>query len=103
MSEFVTVAKATDVAEGELRAFDVDGTSVALANVVGALYAFGNICTHRHCPLAKGKLDGTAVTCPCHGSMFDVTNGAVLKGPAEEPVGSYTVRMEGEGVAMATP
>ena len=101
MTDFVSVAKANDLAEGELRAFDVTGTSVAVANVGGALYAFGNICTHRRCPLAKGELDGTTVTCPCHGSMFDVTTGAVLRGPAEEPVGSYAVRVEGEEIQVA--
>jgi nitrite reductase/ring-hydroxylating ferredoxin subunit len=101
MGEFVTVAKASDLAEGGLSAFDLGGTSVAVANVGGTLYAFGNICTHRRCPLAKGELDGTTVTCPCHGSMFDVTTGAVLRGPAEEPVGSYAVRAEGEEIQVA--
>jgi 3-phenylpropionate/trans-cinnamate dioxygenase ferredoxin component len=101
MSEFKTVAKASDLADGELRAFNVNGISVAVANVEGTLYAFGNICTHRRCPLAKGELEGTEVTCPCHGSMFDVTNGAVLQGPAEEPVGSYAIRVEGEEIQVA--
>jgi 3-phenylpropionate/trans-cinnamate dioxygenase ferredoxin subunit len=101
MTEFVSVAKASDLAEGELRAYDVSGTPMAVANVGGTLYAFGNICTHRGCHLAKGELDGTTVTCPCHGSMFDVTTGAVLRGPAEEPVGSYAVRVEGEEIQIA--
>ena len=37
---------------------------------------------------------GTIVTCPCHGSQFDVTTGKVLRGPAREPVRSYPVRLE---------
>jgi nitrite reductase/ring-hydroxylating ferredoxin subunit len=40
------------------------------------------------------------VTCPCHGSEFNVTNGEVLHGPAREPVRSYPVRAEG-GVLTA--
>lgn len=101
MSEFKTVGKAGELADGELRAFKVNGISVAVANVEGTLYAFGNICTHQRCPLANGDLDGTEVTCPCHGSMFDVTNGEVLQGPAEEPVDSYAVRVEGEDIQVA--
>ena len=95
MGEFITAAKAGEVPEGDMAAFDVAGTVLAVADVGGTLYAFGNTCTHRGCSLAKGELEGSTVTCPCHGSMFDVTSGAVLHGPAEKPVGSYPVRVEG--------
>jgi nitrite reductase/ring-hydroxylating ferredoxin subunit len=102
MAEFVTVAKAGDVSQGELRRFDLGGTPVAVANVGGTLYAFGNTCTHLHCSLAEGELDGTTVTCPCHGSRFDVTSGAVLRGPAREPVPSYAARVEGKDIQIRT-
>jgi len=102
MTEFVTVAKASDLAEGELRRFDLAGTPVAVANVGGSLYAFGNTCTHQGCSLAQGELDGTTVTCPCHGSRFDVTTGAVVRGPAREPVASYAARVEGKGIQIRT-
>jgi 3-phenylpropionate/trans-cinnamate dioxygenase ferredoxin subunit len=101
MKEFKTVAKAGDVPDGEMKAFNVGSVSVAVANVGDTFYAFGNICSHRRCPLAKGDLDDTFVTCPCHGSMFDVTNGEVLSGPAEEPVDSYEVRVEGDEIQVA--
>jgi nitrite reductase/ring-hydroxylating ferredoxin subunit len=48
------------------------------------------------CSLANGELKGTTVTCACHGSQFDVTSGAVLRGPARKPVRSYAVQVEGE-------
>jgi nitrite reductase/ring-hydroxylating ferredoxin subunit len=48
------------------------------------------------CSLANGELDGTTVTCACHGSQFDVTSGAVLRGPAQKPVRSHAVQIEGE-------
>ena len=76
--------------------FDVAGTKVNIANVDGQLYAFDDTCTHRACSLAKGKLDRTIVTCLCHGSQFDVTSGAVLRGPALRPVRSRSVRAEGQ-------
>jgi nitrite reductase/ring-hydroxylating ferredoxin subunit len=102
MAEFVAVAKTTDLAEGKLRRVNLGGTPVAIANVGGALYAFGNTCTHMGCSLAQGRLHGTTVTCPCHGSMFDVTTGSVLRGPAKEPVASYAVKVEGEGIQVRT-
>jgi 3-phenylpropionate/trans-cinnamate dioxygenase ferredoxin subunit len=65
-----------------------------VANVDGAFYAFGDTCTHRACSLAGGDLEETTVVCPCHGSEFDVRSGAVLRGPAREPVGTYEARVE---------
>jgi nitrite reductase/ring-hydroxylating ferredoxin subunit len=99
MGEFVKVAVAAAVTEGELAAFDdVGGARIAVANVGGTLHAFGDTCTHLQCSLARGDLDGTVVTCPCHGSQFDVTNGEVLRGPAQEPVRSYAARVENDAL-----
>jgi nitrite reductase/ring-hydroxylating ferredoxin subunit len=90
----VRVAQSQAVAAGHMRVFDVAGTSVNVANTGGRLYAFDDTCTHAGCSLALGKLDGTTVTCVCHGSRFDVTNGAVLAGPARRPVRSRVVQTE---------
>jgi 3-phenylpropionate/trans-cinnamate dioxygenase ferredoxin subunit len=101
MDEFTTLGPAAAVSDGDMKAFDVAGVKVAVANVGGTMHAFGNICTHRQCPLAKGDLEGTTVTCPCHGSQFDVTTGAVLSGPAEDPVPSYPVRIEDDAIQIS--
>jgi 3-phenylpropionate/trans-cinnamate dioxygenase ferredoxin subunit len=37
-------------------------------------------------------LTGTTLMCPCHGSKYDVTSGAVLRGPATEALETYEVR-----------
>jgi len=96
----VRVGKAVDVVAGTMRVFDVAGTMVNVASVGGHLNAIDDTCTHRACSLAKGKLDGTTVTCPCHGSQFDVTSGAVLRGPAQQPVRSRLVQVEGEDLLV---
>jgi len=100
MEKRVTTGKTTDVAPGKLAVFEVDGDRVAIANVGGTFFAFGDTCTHRQCSLAQGDLEGTTVTCPCHGSRFDVRTGAVLAPPASEPVKSYRVRVEGESLQV---
>jgi 3-phenylpropionate/trans-cinnamate dioxygenase ferredoxin subunit len=92
----VRVGNANDVAEGQMQVFDVGGTNVTVAIAQGQLYAFDDTCTHMGCSLANGTLDGTTVTCACHGSQFDVTSGAVLRGPAQRPVRARAVRVEGE-------
>src|SRR5215475_9980781 len=92
----VRIDNAEAVPAGEMRVFDVAGTHVAVASVGGQLHAFDDKCTHMGCSLAKGTLVGTTVTCPCHGSQFDVTSGAVLRGPAQQPVRSRSVQVKGE-------
>jgi nitrite reductase/ring-hydroxylating ferredoxin subunit len=96
----IRIENAADIGEGEMRVFDVAGTKVNIASVSGELHAFDDTCTHRACSLAKGKLEGTTVTCPCHGSQFDVTTGEVLRGPAQSAVRSSLVQTEGESVLV---
>ena len=96
----VRVGKTTDVVVGQMRQFRADGAKVSVANVGGQLYAFDDTCTHQGCSLAAGELEGTTVTCPCHGSQFDVRSGEVLEGPAEYPVASWAVEIEGDDLAV---
>jgi nitrite reductase/ring-hydroxylating ferredoxin subunit len=96
----VTIAGAAGVKPGELAAFDVDGTRIAIANADGRLFAIDDTCTHEQCSLSEeGTLEGTVVTCGCHGAQFDVTTGAVLAPPAPEPVKAYPLRIE-QGVVV---
>ena len=57
--------------------------SVAVFNVDGAFCATQATCPHRQGPLNEGTLEGSTVTCPWHGSEFNVCTGAVLRGPAK--------------------
>jgi catalase len=81
--------EAGDLVAGAMKAVDVDGSRVAVANVGGTFHAFPDACTHRGCSLAEGTLEGNTVTCPCHGSQFDVSTGAVLRGPATEALKAF--------------
>jgi nitrite reductase/ring-hydroxylating ferredoxin subunit len=70
--------------------------TVAVFNVAGSFCATQDKCTHRQGPLSKGKLEGSTVTCPNHGAQFNVCTGAVLRGPAKDPLQTYRVSVEGE-------
>ncbi|HEV3234010.1 MAG TPA: catalase [Candidatus Dormibacteraeota bacterium] len=100
IGEGVTIRGGGTVPAGEMRAFEVDGASVAVANVRGDLHAFQDVCTHRGCPLSDGVLDGTSVTCACHGSIFDVLTGTVQRGPAKDPIAVYRVSREGDDLKL---
>ena len=98
----VRLGEAGAVPAGEMRVFEIEGTKLNVANAGGALYAFDDTCTHMGCSLARGELEGTTVTCACHGSQFDVTSGAVLRGPAQRPVRSHRIAVE-DGAIYAEP
>jgi nitrite reductase/ring-hydroxylating ferredoxin subunit len=100
MGELTTVAALDELGSRELAAFGVGGTRIAIAKVGDAFYAFDDTCPHQGCSLADGELEETIVTCPCHGSQFDVTTGDVLRGPAREPVRSYPVGLEGNALQV---
>jgi nitrite reductase/ring-hydroxylating ferredoxin subunit len=85
-----------------MRAFDVEGVAVNVANIGGHLYAFDDTCTHSGCSLAAGMLYGTTVTCTCHGSQFDVTSGAVLRGPARRAERSRVAQILGGDLLVET-
>jgi Rieske Fe-S protein len=50
----------------------------------GQYKAFSAVCTHVGCIMNK-VANGT-IDCPCHGSEFTITNGAVVTGPAPSPL-----------------
>jgi nitrite reductase/ring-hydroxylating ferredoxin subunit len=86
----------------EFRVSDVPSGSavlvgeVAVFNVGGGLCATQAKCTHRQGPLDKGKLDGSTVTCPWHGSQFNVCTGEVLRDPATDALKTYRVIVDGD-------
>jgi nitrite reductase/ring-hydroxylating ferredoxin subunit len=100
MAEFIKVADTGDIPAGRMKLVQLDGENVVIANVAGNFHAFSNTCTHDDGPLADGDLEGTIVTCPWHFSQFDVTNGSVVEPPAEEPIRTFAVRVEGEAILV---
>jgi nitrite reductase/ring-hydroxylating ferredoxin subunit len=88
--------RVADLKPGQIKLLSVNGAAVAVYNVDGAFYATQDECPHADGPLSEGELDGPMVVCPWHASCFDVTSGAVLTGPAKEPLRTYKVTVEGE-------
>jgi uncharacterized protein YbjT (DUF2867 family)/nitrite reductase/ring-hydroxylating ferredoxin subunit len=69
---------------------------VAVFSVEGGFCATQARCPHRQGPLSEGTVDGSTVTCPLHGAQFNVWTGAVLRGPAKDPLKTYTVTVDGD-------
>lgn len=81
----------------------VEGVELLVANVDGEYRSIGDVCTHEECSLAEGEVEDGAVTCACHGSIFDLRTGEVLAPPAQEPEPVYDVRVDGDEIQVAKP
>jgi nitrite reductase/ring-hydroxylating ferredoxin subunit len=67
MSEdFVAIAKAEDLAPGQMKWVAVDRVRLVLANVDGQFYAIRDVCGHKNAPLSRGRLDSCMIECPLH-------------------------------------
>ena len=74
-----------------MKQFAVKDREVLLINTAGGFFCLEARCTHAGAPLAEGTLEGKVLTCPWHGSQFRITDGAVLRGPAEKKLETYAV------------
>ncbi len=81
-----------DVQADGLSVASAAGVSLLVARLDDGVHVLENRCTHRGAPLSDGTLDHGCVTCPWHGSVFDVGDGHVVRGPAVAPQACYDVR-----------
>ena len=114
MGDFMEAGKAGDFKDGTKKKVTVGGREILLVRVGDSYYAVGNRCPHMGGELAAGQLEGTVVTCPLHGSRFDVRDGSVvrwLKGSGlfsavgkvfkrPRPLPAYNVRIDGDTILI---
>jgi 3-phenylpropionate/trans-cinnamate dioxygenase ferredoxin subunit len=77
------------------------GERVCLIRQGQRVSALHDECTHQGMPLSAGEvLPGGTIECPWHGARVDCVTGALRRGPAEEDVAAYVVRVEGDSVLV---
>jgi len=98
------VCKASEIADGAMKSFDIEGEPVLVANIKGELYAVHDICSHAMAYLSEGELlsDKCQVQCPDHGAIFDLKSGDAVALPAVAPVDTYKVYADGEDIYIET-
>ena len=112
MADFVVIGKRGELTDDAMKEISVEGQDVLLAFIGGKYYATASRCPHMGGNLSKGTLEGTVVTCPVHGSQFDLKDGSVvrwMKGSgilsmlgkavkSPKPLATYEVKIEGDNI-----
>jgi 3-phenylpropionate/trans-cinnamate dioxygenase ferredoxin subunit len=114
MSNFIEAGKVSEFEDGTIKKVQAQGQEILLARIKDEFYAVSNRCPHLGGDLSEGKLAGTIITCPRHGSQFDLKDGKVvrwLKGTGlfssvgkalkpPKPLNKYNVNTEGDVVRI---
>ncbi|HEX2050292.1 MAG TPA: Rieske (2Fe-2S) protein [Actinomycetota bacterium] len=101
--EWTRVADEADLADGRPHHVHVSGTGVVLVRSGDRVHALVSRCSHLGGPLDEGDVDGGTVTCPWHGSVFRLDDGAVVRGPARAPQPVLDARVRDGGVEVRAP
>ena len=106
------VCNVSDVSVNSMKGFPVKEKNILIANVSGEFYAVDAVCPHMGGYLPTGKLENNIVTCPVHGSKYDVTTGKLVKdvprllriatGGGSHDLNSYEVEIKDESVFIKT-
>lgn len=91
--EWTDVLAEEALGEGEKRCAVAQGTPVMVTRIDGSLYAISDRCSHRGGPLHEGELQDGTITCPWHRSVFDVRDGALIRGPSAYPQPAWETRV----------
>ena len=114
MGEFVEVSRVDELKYGTMKAINLAGRQILVARVGDKYYVTDNRCPHMGGALSEGKLEGTVVTCPLHGSQFDLTDGRVVRWTnwtglistvsrmikSPRPISTYRVKLEGDRILV---
>ena len=100
MSDFVPVAKTSEIPDPGRKLVEIDERLVVVFHAAGNFYALDDVCTHDGGPLGEGELVGLSVACPRHGARFDLRDGRALSMPATKPTVVHEVRVVGDQILV---
>ncbi len=105
MMGFLRAISLDDLPDGTPRSVTLsDGRQVCLVRVGNQVFAVADRCSHADFPMGDGDLvDDYVIECALHGAQFDVRTGGVLEEPADEPLPTYQVKLEGNAVWVGGP
>ena len=100
-AKFTAVARSAEIVPDSVKVVEAGGRSILLCNHQDRLFAVENLCSHAQQPLECGRVKRGWISCPAHGSRFDLASGEALNPPATSPIAVFAVRIRGDMVEVA--
>ena len=76
---------------------------LAVYHVGNRFHACADRCPHAGATLSEGELEQGVITCPRHGSQFDVSTGQRLRGPADTDIATFPTVADGGQLYLLVP
>jgi nitrite reductase/ring-hydroxylating ferredoxin subunit/uncharacterized membrane protein len=84
-TRWVRTVEEPDLPDGAVTGVVVEGRQVLLHRSGEEVHALDDLCSHAGALLSRGEVTGCVVACPLHGSLFDLRDGHIVRGPAHHP------------------
>jgi 3-phenylpropionate/trans-cinnamate dioxygenase ferredoxin subunit len=88
------------ISEGKPVRIEKDGKTICVARVGDEVFAVADTCTHSDASLSEGDVTGFKIECWLHGAEFDLRTGQALTLPANIPLETYAVSIDGNAVTV---
>jgi 3-phenylpropionate/trans-cinnamate dioxygenase ferredoxin component len=101
--EFVEIAPASELPNGERLFVEVGGQSLVVFNIAGQYFSIADICSHDDGPVGEGDIENFNITCPRHGGEFDIRTGKAVQLPVVEDIPAYPVKVVDGMIQVGLP
>ncbi|MEU6867738.1 Rieske (2Fe-2S) protein [Streptomyces sp. NPDC046876] len=91
------LARTADIPVGGGKVFK-DQKVVVTQPAAGQFKAFSATCTHQGCLV--GSVKDENIVCPCHQSLFKISDGSVAGGPASRPLSPAKITVQGDNITL---
>ena len=92
-THYEAIAEEGELSPGQMKKIQAGGKRLLLCNAEGDYYVIDEMCSHEDYSLHLGCIQGKKIKCSLHGSYFDLESGEALVDPADEPIGTYPVKV----------
>ncbi len=100
---YTYVSDISDIEVGHSISVNVEGKKILICNTDEGFFAVEDMCTHALIPLCGGLIQGTLISCPLHGAVFDLKTGEVMAPPAFEDLKTFNLKIEGTSISVQNP
>ena len=101
--EYIQVVDTTDIELNHSVSVNVKGKNILICNTEEGFFAVQDMCTHALIPLCGGLIQGTLISCPLHGAVFNLKTGEVIAPPAFEDIDTFILKIEGTSISVKNP